>query len=266
MPMYIRENLVHIGSVIHYNLPTTKRTFNICNDSRYMCKKISSQNTVHAIGSKIQLKLLSKHFPMHAFARISLQDCASTVSFPHLWFLPDFHQFHPHSIKTVPRSSREQFLYYKLLFLTPPSAFISAAGSSPAPAQQIPQLRRGKWPVMISLLASHVLRGKRKTQLLLNTTVGAFSLFERILSKAAQKPGSFFSFFLLQLVFPKFLFLSSCSCWCLSGDLLLSRTPQKIPWICINCSWSATGKLCSGICQIFSSLTWQGVSLPVRTN
>lgn len=138
-------------------------------------------------------------------------------------------------------------MYFKLLFLTPASALLSAAGSSPAPAHHIPLPRRGKWPVLIPLLASHVLKGRRKTQLLLTTTVGVFGLFGSISVKGSLE--AFFSFppsLSLQC-----FFLCPCSVqprWCLSGDLLLSRAPQQIPWVCTSCSWSATGKLCSDIC------------------
>lgn len=139
-------------------------------------------------------------------------------------------------------------MYFKLLFLTPASALISAAGSSPTPAHHIALPRRGKWPVLIPLLASSRFERAKKTQLLLTTTVRVFRLFGSISVKGS-----------LEACFPPLppslslqcFFLCPCSVqprWCLSDDLLLSRAPQQIPWICTSCSWSATGKLCSDIC------------------
>lgn len=209
------------------------------------------------MGSKTQLPATIRAFPVHIPMRTPVQDCARTpaVALPALGFLPDFHQscrFCLSLRKTVPRSSMESFLYFKLLFLTPQSpphicSWEQPCSHTPGTTAQDRQIARADLPTS----SLHFEREERKKKRLLTTTEWVFNLLRSISVK-----GRLETFFFPQLAFAMFLSL-----------LLLSSASLAFIWWPVVIEGSPTDPpdlhklllLCHGEALLdFSSLAWQG--------
>lgn len=260
MSTYIRANLVYVGSVIHLNFPTTKRTFNICNDSKYMCKEISSQNTVRGMGSKTQLPATIRAFPyVYSHEDFSSGLCYNSSSFPprlgvFAWFSP--------KVSVLPLTSKNcsQVLSGVISIfyasVPDPSKFPSCLQLWGALLPHARYYCLGKASCLCWSPHRHLVfrKGEEKKKLL-TTTEWVFHLLRSISVKDSLE-----AFFFPQLVFATFLSL-----------LLLSSASLVFIWWPVVIEGSPTDPsdlrkslpLCHGEALLrylldFSSFTWQG--------